>query len=154
MAVHIPLSPEAQVEAHVLMLSANNILSPANGAPITTPSQDMVLGLYYLTSSRSGAVGEGRAFGNKREVLLAYDMGEVETQTPIKLYYSGPVIDLAMSSNDQNIRQTEPVIYSKQHLETTVGRVLLNDRLPKELPFINGLLKKRGLGQPGVRTAT
>ncbi len=147
MAVHIPLSPEAQVEAHVLMLSANNILSPANGAPITTPSQDMVLGLYYLTSSRSGAVGEGRAFGNKREVLLAYDMGEVETQTPIKLYYSGPVIDLAMSSNDQNIRQTEPVIYSKQHLETTVGRVLLNDRLPKELPFINGLLKKRGLGQ-------
>ena len=147
MAVHIPLSPEAQVEAHVLMLSANNILSPANGAPITTPSQDMVLGVYYLTSGRSGAIGEGRAFGNKREVLLAYDMGEVETQTPIKLYYSGPVIDLSMSSNDQNIRQTEPVIYSKQHLETTVGRVLLNDRLPEELPFINGLLKKRGLGQ-------
>ena len=147
MAVHIPLSPEAQVEAHVLMLSTNNILSPANGSPIATPSQDMVLGVYYLTKSRPGARGEGRSFSSAREVLLAYDIGEVETQTSIKLYYSGPVIDLTMSSNTQSIRQTEPVFYSKQHLDTTVGRVVLNERLPQEMPFINGLLKKQGLSQ-------
>ena len=146
MAVHIPLSPEAQVEAHVLMLSANNILSPANGSPITTPSQDMVLGIYYLTKDRPGARGEGRAFGSAREVQLAYDAGDVETQTPIRLLYSGPVIDLAIAGT-QNVRQTEPVFYKRQHLETTVGRVILNDRLPPELPFVNGLLKKRGLGQ-------
>ncbi len=147
MAVHIPLSPEAQVEAHVLMLSANNILSPANGSPIATPSQDMVLGVYYLTKGRAGALGEGRIFSSAQEVLLAYDIGEVETQTSIKLYYSGPVIDLTMSSDTQSIRQTEPVFYSKQHLETTVGRVVLNERLPREMPFINGLLKKQGLSQ-------
>ena len=147
MAVHIPLSPEAQVEAHVLMLSSNNILSPANGSPIATPSQDMVLGIYYLTKELSGAVGEGRAFGSVKEVLFAYDMEYVETRTPVRLYHSGPVIDLTISGDSQNIRQIEPVFYDKQHLETTVGRVILNDRLPREMPFINGLLKKRGLNQ-------
>ena len=147
MAVHIPLSPEAQVEAHVLMLSAHNILSPANGAPITVPSQDMVLGVYYLTSQGAGAEGEGRSFGSKREVLLAHDMGDVETRTPIRLNYSGPVLDLAMADNSQNILQVEPVQFQKQHLDTTVGRVILNDRLPDELPFFNGLLKKKGLSQ-------
>ncbi len=147
MAVHIPLSPEAQIEAHVLMLSSNNILSPANGTPITTPSQDMVLGVYYLTKGRKTAMGEGRSFGSIQEVLLAYDMGEVETQTIIKLYYSGSVINLATSFDNQNLLQTEPVIYTKQHMETTVGRVVLNDNLPEEMPFINGLLKKKGLTQ-------
>ena len=147
MAVHIPLSPEAQIEAHVLMLSSNNILSPANGTPITTPSQDMVLGAYYLTKGRKTAKGEGRSFGNIQEVLLAYDMGEVETQTIIKLYYSGPVINMETSFDNQNLLQAEPVIYAKQHMETTVGRVVLNDNLPDEMPFINGLLKKKGLTQ-------
>ena len=145
MGVHVPLSPEAQIEAHVLMLSANNILSPANGMPIATPSQDIVLGVYYLTEAHTGAKGEGRSFSSDRDVLLAYDMGDVETRTPIKLYHSGPVIDLTLADNSQDIRQTEAVFYTKQHLETTVGRVLLNDCLPKEMPFINGLLKKRGL---------
>ncbi len=144
MAVHVPLSPEAQVEAQVLMLSAHNILSPANGSPIATPSQDMVLGAYYLTKERPGARGEGRAFGSVREVLLAYDMGEVETQAPVKLLHSGPVIDLTISGG-QSLRQTEPVHYRRQHLETTVGRVVLNDRLPERMPYVNGLLKKRGL---------
>ena len=144
MAVHVPLSPEAQVEAQVLMLSAHNILSPANGSPIATPSQDMVLGTYYLTKERTGAKGEGRAFGSSREVLLAYDAGEVETQTPVKLLHTGPVIDLTISGG-QSLRQTEPVQYRRQHLETTVGRVVLNERLPGELPYVNGLLKKRGL---------
>ncbi len=147
MAVHIPLSPEAQIEAHVLMLSSNNILSPANGTPITTPSQDMVLGMYYLTKGRKTAKGEGRSFGSSQDVLLAYDMGEVETQSIIKLYYSGPVIDLSTAFDNQNLMQAEPVIYTKQHMDTTVGRVVLNDSLPDEMPFVNGLLKKKGLTQ-------
>ena len=147
MAVHIPLSPEAQVEAEVLMLSSNNILSPANGAPITTPTQDMVLGIYYLTKSKANAKGEGRTFGSIEEVLLALEMGEVETLTPIKLYYSGPVIDLTTSFDSQNVIHSEPIQYSKQYMDTTVGRVILNDRLPADMPFINGLLKKRGLMQ-------
>ncbi len=94
MAVHIPLSPEAQVEASVLMLSSHNILSPASGQPITVPTQDMVLGLYYLTKGKPGAKGEGRAFANIEEVMLALDAGEVETLTPIRLRYTGEVIDL------------------------------------------------------------
>ena len=147
MAVHIPLSPEAQVEAEVLMLSSNNILSPANGAPITTPTQDMVLGIYYLTKSKTNAKGEGRTFGSIEEVLLALEMGEVETLTPVKLYYSGPVIDLTTSFDNQNVIHSEPIQYSKQYMETTVGRVILNDRLPQDMPFVNGLLKKRGLMQ-------
>ena len=147
MAVHIPLSPEAQVEAEVLMLSSNNILSPANGAPITTPTQDMVLGIYYLTKSKANAKGEGRTFGSIEEVLLALEMGEVETLTPIKLYHSGPVIDLTTSFDNQNVIHSEPIRYSKQYMETTVGRVILNDRLPADMPFVNGLLKKRGLMQ-------
>ena len=89
MAVHIPLSPEAQIEASVLMLSSNNILSPAHGAPIAIPSQDIVLGCYYLTKAKSGAKGEGRAFGNPDDVMLALEAGEVETLTPIRLRYTG-----------------------------------------------------------------
>ena len=147
MAVHVPLSPEAQVEAHVLMLSTRNILSPANGAPITVPSQDMVLGVYYLTSQAGGAEGEGRSFGSTREVLLAHDMGEVETRAPIRLNYSGPVLDLAIANNSQEILRGEPAHFQKQQLDTTVGRVILNDRLPDGLPFFNGLLKEKGLSQ-------
>ena len=89
MAVHIPLSPEAQIEASVLMMSSNNILSPANGAPIAVPSQDIVLGCYYLTKAKIGAKGEGRAFGNVDDVMLALEAGEVETLTPIRLRYTG-----------------------------------------------------------------
>ncbi len=147
MAVHVPLSPESQVEASVLMLSANNILSPANGSPITTPTQDMVLGVYYLTVDRPGAVGEGRTFGSVREVLLAHEHGLVETRAPIGLLYSGWVIDLTVEEGNQQIQQTQPVRYRRQHLETTVGRVVLNDCLPGKLPFINGVIKKKGLSQ-------
>src|SRR6202046_2426219 len=91
MAVHIPLSPEAQVEASVLMLASHNILSPASGAPIAVPSQDMVLGIYYMTKSKTGAKGEGRVFGSTDEVVLALEAGEVELLTPIRLRYPGEV---------------------------------------------------------------
>ncbi|HTC95533.1 MAG TPA: DNA-directed RNA polymerase subunit beta' [Terriglobales bacterium] len=147
MAVHIPLSPEAQVEASVLMLSSHNILSPASGQPITVPTQDMVLGIYYLTKERKGAKGDGRAFANIDEVLLALEAGEVETLTPIRLRYSGEVIDLTAAYDDQDVLHTEPKKVERQLLNTTVGRVILNDELPDAMPFINGLLKKKGIGQ-------
>ncbi|MCU1285160.1 MAG: DNA-directed polymerase beta subunit [Acidobacteriales bacterium] len=147
MAVHIPLSPEAQVEASVLMLASHNILSPASGQPITVPTQDLVLGMYYLTKSKPGARGEGRTFANIEEVLLALEAKAVETLTPIRLRYTGEVIDLTAAYDDQDILHTEPTMFEKQYINTTVGRVILNDRLPKGMPYINGLLKKKGLGQ-------
>ena len=147
MAVHIPLSPEAQIEASTLMLSSNNILSPAHGAPIAVPTQDMVLGLYYLTKARPGTKGEGRMFASIDDVLIALEMGEVETLTPIKLRYTGKVIDLIKAFDNQNLMHTEPIEFMKQYMDTTVGRVILNDVLPDEMPFINGLLKKKGLTQ-------
>ena len=147
MAVHIPLSPEAQIEASVLMLSANNILSPSNGVPIAVPSQDVVLGCYYLTMLKPGTKGEGRAFGCAEEVLLALEMEELETLTPIRYRYTGAVIDLTTAYDDQSILHTEIINLNRDFINTTVGRVILNDHLPKALPFINGLLKKKGLAQ-------
>ena len=129
------------------MLSSNNILSPAHGSPIAVPTQDMVLGCYYLTKPRPGARGEGRTFASTDDVLIALEMGEVETLTPIKLRYTGRVIDLVHAFDNQNILHTEPIEFNKQYMETTVGRVILNDNLPRDMPFINGLLKKKGLGQ-------
>ncbi|MBM3813889.1 MAG: DNA-directed RNA polymerase subunit beta' [Acidimicrobiia bacterium] len=147
MAVHIPLSPEAQIEATTLMLASNNVLSPAHGSPIAVPTQDMVLGLYYLTKARKGAKGEGRTFASTDDVLIALEMGEVETLSAIKLRHTGRVIDLSKAFDNQDILHAEPVEYNKQYMDTTVGRVILNDALPAEMPFINGLLKKKGLAQ-------
>src|SRR5450432_602134 len=129
MAVHIPLSPEAQVEASVLMLSSHNILSPAHGAPISIPTQDMVLGCYYLTKSKPGAKGEGRAFANIEEVLMALEAGAVETLSPIRLRYSGALIDLTTAYDDQEIIHTEPTHFERQFISTTVGRAIMNDHL-------------------------
>jgi DNA-directed RNA polymerase subunit beta' len=147
MAVHIPLSPEAQVEASVLMLASHNILSPASGQPITVPTQDMVLGLYYLTKAKKNAKGEGRTFANTEEILMALEAKEVETLSPIRLRYTGKVLDMTTAYDDQDITHTEPVEFNKQFLSTTVGRAILNDALPEGMPYINGLLKKKGIGQ-------
>jgi len=147
MAVHIPLSPEAQIEASVLMLAAHNILSPASGQPITVPTQDLVLGLYYLTKSKAGAKGEGRAFANAEEVLMALEAGEVETLSPIRLRYTGRVLDMTTAYDDQDLMHTDPVEFNRQFISTTVGRTILNDAMPEGLPFVNGLLKKKGIGQ-------
>jgi len=147
MAVHIPLSPEAQVEASVLMLSSHNILSPASGQPITVPTQDMVLGMYYLTKAKPGAKGEGRAFANIDEVVLALEAKEVETLTPIRLRYTGEVMDLTTAYDDQDIVHAELANFERQFINTTVGRAILNDHLPEQMPYINGLLKKKGQGQ-------
>ncbi|MDT4897171.1 MAG: DNA-directed polymerase subunit beta [Acidobacteriota bacterium] len=145
MAVHIPLSPEAQIEAAVLMLASNNILSPANGQPIAVPSQDIVLGCYYLTRDKKGSKGEGRVFGSLEEVLLALDAKEVTTQTPIKLRITGDLIDLTQEHDTQDVTRATMQENIHRVVNTTVGRVIFNDSIPEGLPFINGTLKKKGL---------
>jgi DNA-directed RNA polymerase subunit beta' len=147
MAVHIPLSPEAQIEASVLMLASHNILSPASGQPITVPTQDLVLGLYYLTKAKVNAKGEGRVFANIEEVFMALEAQQVETLSPIRLRYTGKVLDMTTAYDDQDLVHTEAVEYNNQFISTTVGRAILNDSLPEGMPFVNGLLKKKGIGQ-------
>jgi len=132
MAVHLPLSAEAQAEARVLMLSSNNILSPANGRPITTPTQDMVLGLYYLTSQRDGEVGEGRAFGSIAEAIMAFDQGSVSLQAKIKIRLD------ATNGLDGKESITR---------ETTLGRAKFNAALPADYPFVDYDVKKAQLGK-------
>ena len=132
MAVHLPLSAEAQAEARILMLSSNNILSPANGRPITTPTQDMVLGLYYLTSARDGEVGESRAFGSIAEAIMAFDQGTVSLQAKIKIRLD--------ASN--GIDGGESIT-----LSTTLGRALFNEALPADYPFVDVDVTKKQLGQ-------
>jgi len=121
MAVHIPLSYESQVETKILMLSSHNILSPASGKPITVPSQDIVLGCYYLTKARSGKKGENTAFSSIKEVIVAHNSGNVELHTKLKVRIGGELI------------------------ETTTGRILFNEIVPEGLGFINELLSKRSL---------
>jgi DNA-directed RNA polymerase subunit beta' len=145
MAVHIPLSPEAQIEAAVLMLSSNNILSPANGQPIAVPSQDIVLGCYYLTRDKPGAKGEGRVFASLDEVLLALDAKDVTTQTPIKLRIEGDLVDLTQEHDTQDVMRATEQSNIRRVINTTVGRVIFNDQIPPGLPFINGTMKKKGL---------
>ena len=146
MAVHIPLSPESQIEASLLMLASRNILSPANGQPVAVPSQDMVLGCYYMTKLNPGGKGAGRSFATPEDVVLALEAGVVETLSPIRLLYSGEIIDLTTAFDKQDVVHAEIQEVESDIIDTTVGRVIFNDHLPKEIPFINGLLKKKGLG--------
>jgi DNA-directed RNA polymerase subunit beta' len=145
MAVHVPLSPKAQIESKVLMLSANNILSPAHGRPLAVPSQDLVLGGYYLTLEKKGAKGEGRVFPDFNTVLLALEAGEVEILSRIRVRYSGEFMNLETQVDKQDLVHAEVETVEKQLIETTVGRVIFNMNLPADVPYINGLLKKRGL---------
>jgi DNA-directed RNA polymerase subunit beta' len=130
MAVHLPLSNEAVVEAQMLMLAAHNILNPANGAPITVPSQDMVLGLYYITKPRPGAKGEGMIFYGVEEVEIALNEGRVALHAKIKVRH-----------NDLN----ENGELEEMLIETTVGRVIFNKCVPTQMGFINELLSKKSL---------
>jgi DNA-directed RNA polymerase subunit beta' len=130
MAVHLPLGNEAILEAQLLMLSSHNILNPANGAPITVPSQDMVLGLYYITKVRPGAKGEGMYFYGEEEAIIAYNEGAVDVHALVKVV----VDDIDEEGN--------PI--RKMH-ETTVGRVITNEAIPKEVGYVNELLSKKSL---------
>jgi DNA-directed RNA polymerase subunit beta' len=147
MAVHIPLSPEAQIEAAVLMLSSHNILSPANGQPIAIPSQDIVLGCYYLTKAKKGTKGEGRAFGSYDEAMFALENSMVERLTPIRYRYSGPLMDLTTQYDDQAVMRADVREVNNEFVNTTIGRLIFNSILPKGMPFINGLMKRKGLQQ-------
>jgi DNA-directed RNA polymerase subunit beta' len=145
MAVHVPLSAEAQVEAKVLMLATNNILSPANGRPLAIPSQDMVLGTYYLTLERPGGKGEGRIFHSADDVLLALENGVIALQSRVKLRYRGKFMNLSSYYDTQAILSCPVKEVKTGFIETTAGRIILNNVLPEELPFINGMMKKKGI---------
>ena len=145
MAVHVPLSPKAQIESKVLMLASNNVLSPAHGRPLAVPSQDLVLGGYYLTLARDNTKGEGRVFSDFESVIMALDAYEVETQTKIQVRINGPYINLGTQYDNQDILHAELENLEGQLVETTVGRVIFNMHLPPDIPYVNGLLKKRGL---------
>src|SRR5262249_5763399 len=140
-----PPRHKARAGAERLWLSPNTILPPASGRPLAVPSQDLVLGIYYLTKSRSNTKGEGRIFADFDEVVLAAEQGEVATHTPIRVRYSGRYIDLTTQYNDQDILHAEVQDVERTLIDTTVGRVLFNRALPDVMPFINGNLKKRGL---------
>ncbi|MDJ0837529.1 MAG: DNA-directed RNA polymerase subunit beta' [Acidobacteriota bacterium] len=145
MAVHVPLSPTAIIEAKMLMLSSRNILSPAHGHPITVPTQDIVLGSYYLTLSLAGCKGEGRTFTSYEEVLAARHAGLLDTHARIRLRFSGTLIDLEKRKNVQYISSSMMEEVESQVIETTVGRVVFNSAFPAGTPYINGILKKGGL---------
>jgi len=138
MAVHVPLSLEAQMECRTLMLASNNVLSPANGEPIIVPSQDIVLGLYYMTREKVGALGEGSLFANIAEVSRAYETREVELQAKV-------IVRLKEIHKDESGQPVEKLV---RH-ETTVGRALLSEVLPAGLPFalINKTLKKKEISR-------
>ena len=137
MAVHVPLGHEAIVEASLLMLGSNNILNPANGAPITVPSQDMVLGLYYVSKGRKSTKehplkGEGLIFSSQREVVIALNEEKVDKNALIKLR--------------TNVRTSDGTLESKV-IETVAGRVLFNNLIPEEVGYIDELLTKKKLQQ-------
>ncbi len=145
MAVHVPLSVEAQVEAQTLMLSTQNILSPAHGRPLAIPSQDMVLGCYYLTLAKQGKKGEGRIFASADEVLLALENKEVSLHSLIKLRYRGLLMNLTTYYDDQAVMTCPVTEVDNKLIETTPGRIIFNNILPQSIPFVNGMLRKKGL---------
>jgi len=142
MAVHVPLSVEAQLEAKILMMSTNNVLSPANGKPVMTPTQDMVLGLYWITREREGAIGEGKIFSNREEVQVAFEHGQVDLQAKIK----ARIEDFSTQRLEDNKAKDET---NKIIVDSTVGRILLSMVVPKEVPFesVNVHLKKKQMAE-------
>ena len=139
MAVHLPLSAEAQAEARILMLSTNNILKPSDGRPVTMPTQDMIIGLFFLTTDREDEPGEGRAFSSQAEAIMAFDRGEISLQSKIRIRLDGivPPLELELGEWEEGQSLT---------LETTLGRALFNDTLPADYPYVNYEVGKKALG--------
>ncbi|HEY8746412.1 MAG TPA: DNA-directed RNA polymerase subunit beta' [Tepidisphaeraceae bacterium] len=165
MAVHLPLSIEAQTEAHVLMLAPNNIFSPANGSPIITPSQDIVLGTFYITADREGDKGEFMLFNSPQEAMMAYDLGDIAMHALIYVRLSDraevvpddksaavPIEDQAWKQLEEARKRkdanypgkTRSKHFKSRVILTTVGRCIFNDILPKEMPFYNYPLTAKG----------
>ena len=142
MAVHLPLSPEAQAEARILMLSSNNILKPSDGRPVAVPSQDMIIGLYHLTTPRDGQKNEGHAFSSVAEALMAMDRHEIELYTKVKILLDGDQFVAPEGwEAPEGYKPGDPVL-----LDCTVGQVLFNQALPKDYPWFSGVADKKGLG--------
>ena len=145
MAVHLPLSAEAQAEARILMLSSNNVLSPANGRPIVTPSQDMIIGMYYLSALVEDAKGAGRAFSSVDEAMMAYDLGDISLHAPIKLrvgWLAGESeLHARLKPLLKDLIDEEPVDPGGL-TETTIGRAIVNGSFPEGFPYINAVLVK------------
>ncbi len=145
MAVHLPLSAEAQAEARILMMSTNNVLSPASGRPIVTPSQDMVIGIYYLSEKVPGTKGAGRSFGDLDEALMAYDLGELALHAPIMMRLGDiagdPALHAELKHFIPNLITDEPVS-GDELVETTLGRALLSKALPPGFPVLDAKILK------------
>ncbi|GAB6856687.1 DNA-directed RNA polymerase subunit beta' [Microbacterium xylanilyticum] len=138
MAVHLPLSVEAQAEARVLMLASNNILKPSDGRPVTLPSQDMIIGLHHLTTVKEGALGEGRAFGSVGEAILAKDEGTLDLQAKVRIRIPGLTF----------LEGEAPEGYESHGLvDTSLGQAIFNDTLPKGYPFVREVADKGKLSQ-------
>lgn len=143
MAVHLPLSVEAQAEARILMLSSNNILKPSDGRPVTVPSQDMIIGLYHLTMLREGGDGEGRYFSSLNEAQMACDLGELDLNSLVHIRFRADEIILPRDWKvPEGYTEGDPVI-----LETSLGRALFNEALPTRFPYVNTVVDKKVLGK-------
>ncbi len=140
MAVHLPLSAEAQAEARILMLSTNNILKPSDGRPVTMPTQDMIIGLFFLTAERASGKGSGRAFSSTGEAIMAFDRGEIELQSKIKVRLTG-VVPPAEFEVPEGWNEGDAVT-----LDTTLGRALFNEALPANYPYVDFEVGKKQLG--------
>ncbi|WP_125773565.1 DNA-directed RNA polymerase subunit beta' [Antribacter gilvus] len=140
MAVHLPLSAEAQAEARILMLSSNNILKPSDGRPVTMPAQDMIIGLHHLTSDRPAAVGEGRQFSSQAEAIMAFDQGSLDINALIKVRMTDLVPPAKGFEAPEGWEQGQPILF-----ETTLGRSIFNETLPIDYPYENGVVDKKRL---------
>lgn len=139
MAVHVPLSAEAQAEARILMLSSNNILKPADGRPVTMPTQDMIIGLYHLTADRDDVAGEGRQFSSLAEAIMAFDAKQLNLNAKVRIRLSGVVPTSAMAL-PEDWQQGDDL-----DVETTLGRALFNETLPVDYEYVNVVVDKKQL---------
>jgi DNA-directed RNA polymerase subunit beta' len=145
MAVHLPLSAEAQAEARILMLSSNNVLRPADGRPIVTPSQDMIIGMYYLSALVEDAKGAGRAFSSVDEAVMAYELGDLSLHAPIKIRVGWLAGESDLHSQLKPLLKDlidEEPVDGEGLTETTIGRCLVNGAFPPGFPFLNAVLRK------------
>src|SRR5690606_33477295 len=140
MAVHLPLSAEAQAEARILMLSSNNILKPSDGRPVTMPTQDMIIGLFHLTSAREGVAGEGRVFTSPAEAMMAFDAGELDLNAAVTIRLEDLVPPTEGFEAPEGWTQGEPSAFKPR-----LGRALFNELLPVDYPYVNKVVDKKVL---------
>ncbi|MQW74561.1 DNA-directed RNA polymerase subunit beta' [Nocardioides sp. dk4132] len=140
MAVHLPLSAEAQAEARILMLSTNNILKPSDGRPVTMPTQDMIIGLFFLTQDREGQPGEGRSFGSQAEAIMAFDRREITLQSKVNIRLADVVPPIGFET-PEDWEPGQPLL-----IPTTLGRTIFNDSLPADYAYVNNKVGKKELG--------